>query len=67
MTLAPLNDNLPRDPAGLQAAFASRYAPTPREQVLLLTRARVACAPATGQASHTLRLLPRLTRARAYA
>ena len=48
-TLTAANDNTPRAPAApraipalLQAAYATHYARTPREQTLVLTRAAMA-------------------------
>ena len=51
-------------PARLQAAFAVHYAPTPRAQVLLLTRAASPRAPATWKGLTPLRGPFRLTPAR---
>jgi hypothetical protein len=62
-----VNDNHPDPtPARLQAAFALRYAPTPRDAVLLLTRVSPR-APATPRPSRPARRPPQLTRPRACA
>ena len=69
--LDPRNDNAPA--TALQAAFATHWAPTPREQALLLTRGAYArtlrqgprnVAPATPGATRPTRPLPPLTPAR---
>jgi hypothetical protein len=71
--LTPLNDNHPvAAVATLQAAFATRHAPSLREQTLALTRGATAPAPrcvarATPRASPRRALTSPLTRARAYA
>ena len=61
--MTPANDNAAAQVARLQAAFALRNAPSPREQILALTRlasARVV-APATPTRTPAASPSPRLT------